>query len=173
MRARLARARRTAESLRRCRAGERASAVSLGIPRASRLVARMLRRGQARRSCSTSSAVASTRCSQLSSTRSIDMSPMVVTSASVGRPPRSGMWRLVATSRAMLAGSAIGARSTHAIRAYLPASDAATSRARRVFPLPPAPVSVRSRVVPMSRPSSVSSWPRPMNLVRWTGRSVP
>ena len=47
------------------------------------------------------------------------------------------MWRLVATSRATVAASAIGARSTHAMRPYFPASDAATSRARRVFPQPP------------------------------------
>ena len=44
----------------------------------------------------------------MSSTRSIALSPIVAMSDSAGRPPRSGMWSAVATSRAMIAGSAIG-----------------------------------------------------------------
>ena len=50
--------------------GGTSHAVSLATPSASRLVARIMRRGQRRSSVSAISAAASTRCSQLSSTRS-------------------------------------------------------------------------------------------------------
>jgi hypothetical protein len=48
--------------------GGTSHAVSLATPSASRLVARMVMRGQLRSRASTTSAEASTRCSQLSST---------------------------------------------------------------------------------------------------------
>jgi hypothetical protein len=47
---------------------------------------------------------------------------------------------------------------------------AARRRARRVLPVPPAPVNVRSRFVDSRPLSSSSSRSRPMKLVSWIGR---
>ena len=57
-------------------------------------------------------------------------------------------------------------RSTHPMRPKSPTACAASSRARRVLPLPPAPVSVSSRVPESSRASSFSSASRPTKRVR-------
>ena len=71
---------------------------------------------------------------------------------------------------AVYAAFAHAAAAVAAALAGQEALQAAAWRARRVFPLPPAPVSVIRREVPSSRPTSATSRSRPTKLVSCRGR---
>ena len=122
----------------------------------SRLVARIDRAGQATRSRSASPPRAAVRCSQLSRMSSSDASATCSAIRSAASWCRlSGTPRRAATASPAMAGSSIGASSTqHAPDEKDGPAALATARASRVFPVPPGPVSVSSRL--LSRLSSTS-----------------
>ena len=109
---------------------------SPGTPISSRLVASSVNPGQVPSRESTSAALASNRCSQLSNTISMWRSPMKRTSvSSVERPGWSGSPRARATATGTMSGSVIGASSTcHTPSRNLSAIWAATCTASRVLP---------------------------------------
>ena len=77
------------------------------------------------------------------------------------------------TAAGSSAASASRATSTHHTPSGWPSSaPAATCKARRVLPQPPAPVSVNSRTPPSSSPTWASSRRRPTKLVSSPGRLV-
>ena len=148
-----------------CTSGGTAYSCSPVTCSGSRLVTSTSRLGQEASSEATSPA-ASTTCSKLSKSKSMDLSAMC--SARPFEEP-TACDALSSTS----AGSRSGARGTHQTPSGYP-SDArpAACAARRVFPVPPGPVSV-SRRVPSSRATtSASSRSRPRNGVVGTGRFV-
>ena len=115
---------------------------------ASRLVVRSRTPGQCRSRKSAAAAHASIRCSQLSSTTKRSLSRRASRSASAGGRPAPPMPSDVATSPRRSSGSVIGASSIQAAPSRKRSAVARmTSAASRVFPLPPAPVSVTSRPV--------------------------
>jgi hypothetical protein len=152
--------------------GGTVSVASPKMPCSWRLVARTRSKGQARSSVSVSSAHASTRCSQLSSTSSrclsAKCSDSVVTAHRADwsrRPSRS------ATVCASSAGSLSSASSTR----YTPSGNArlesaAIRSAKRVLPTPPTQVSVTKRDTLSNRLPSPISCRRPTNVVTATGR---
>ena len=146
--------------------------VSPATPSSSRLVASTRTPGQPRRRASARRAAASTRCSQLSSTRSRRLGRSASESvAARGRPASSRTPRAAATAWGARAGSARGASSTsHTPSGYAGSTSAAARRARRVLPTPPAPVSVTRRWAPSSAATAASSRSRPTKLVSCRGR---
>ncbi len=132
----------------------------------------MTRAGQARSRSSASAAHASSRCSQLSSTtraRPAAMNPATV--AVAARPSSSGRPMARATATGTTSASVSGAKSTSHPPAGNPVSiAAATCSASRVFPAPPAPVKVTSRLRASRRRTSFISASRPTKLVSCTGR---
>ena len=132
----------------------------------ARLVTRIRKPAAALRTLLTAGA-ASSRCSKLSSS----------TSSSLRRrnPRRSSRAPIAcATSEESSSGSdrpASGTQKTPSL--MLPTSSAATCNARRVLPVPPAPVSVSSRVpFESSETSSSSSSSRPTSALDAIGRFV-
>ena len=63
--------------------------------------------------------------------------------------------------------------ASHTPSANRSTAPAANSTASRVFPVPPAPVSVTSRASPTSVPSIASSCSRPRKLVSCAGKVMP
>jgi hypothetical protein len=110
---------------------------------------------------------ASRRCSKLSR-KSRSSLPRRNPVRSSGAPI---VW---ATSEARSSGSVSPARDTQKTPSWsLPTSSAATSRPRRVLPVPPGPVSVRRRVpLETIATSSLSSRWRPTSGIETTGRFV-
>ena len=132
----------------------------------SRLVHRSVRFGQA---CTSSerSGAASITCSRLSRRRSISRSPMYA--ASPSRAP--SVCAIVSVTSEGSRRAASPTQKTPAL--YAGTSSVAASRARRVFPEPPGPVSVSSRVpARSSRTTSSRSRSRPMNELAGRGRFV-
>ena len=143
-------------------------------PSGSRLVVRIRRNGQRRSRSSTSCAAPSITCSQLSRIRRRSSSRNTETRASVGfRSAVSRSAREAATCCATSEGSLHGESSTQFTQST-PAQirRCASSEARRVFPLPPAPVSVSNLCEQQSVRSSSSSWLRPMRRVSEGGGPV-
>jgi hypothetical protein len=141
-------------------------------PSGTRLVARIERRGQLRKRFPARSALASTRCSQLSRTRSRCLSRSAsVRVATSERPGWSYTPRTEATVPRIRAGSDTEARSAiQAPAEYVRSTSAATRNARRVLPAPPTPVRVISLLVPSRSISSIDSCCRPMKLLISEGR---
>ena len=144
---------------------------SPSTPSSSRLVVRIDKEAQARSRRSARSATAAARCSQLSRTSSTGRSPMcsaivIVTSC----PGTSGMPRPSATACGAMAGSSIGASSTqHTPPGNRPCATSAAARASRVFPVPPGPVRVTSRLRARASTTSWSSRWRPTSGASRTG----
>src|SRR5215212_1240041 len=145
---------------------------SPSTPSSSRLVANTRKRGHESSRTSTSRAVASNRCSQLSTTRSNSLLPKTSVSVSTsGSSGRSGTSTASATALGTSASSESGANSTsHTPSGYASRRSRDTSRARRVLPEPPAPVSVSSLLISSSRLTSSISRSRPMKLLLGAGR---
>src|SRR5437762_323208 len=79
------------------------------------------------------------------------------------------------STEAMAWGIICGSESEASSTIYTPSrkdvlNAVATSRARRVLPMPPAPISVRRRLLMRREASVVRSCSRPTNLVRYMGR---
>jgi hypothetical protein len=156
--------------------------VSPSTPNASRLVASSVSPAQRRSSRSARTAAPSTTCSQLSSTRrsrrGAPCGPAsAAASASASAPGCWSVpddWRTSSAAATAGTGSApagSGASSTHQTpsgnraaaggSSVACAAPAAASRARRVLPTPPGPVSVTRRARPSSAPTSARSRARP------------
>ena len=144
---------------------------SPSTPRASRLVASTTRAGQAASRYSARLAAASARCSQLSSTTSTGWSATCLAIASTGSCPGvSGTPSWVATAWPTMAGSSIWASATQQAPAGKDASAVlAAASASRVFPVPPGPVRVISRLRRRACTMSSSSLSRPTSGVSRTG----
>ncbi len=136
---------------------------SPSTPSTSRLVARMDRAGQTPRSRSARPPAAAVRCSQLSRMSSSDESPTCSAILSAASRPRlSGTPSRAATVSPTMAGSSSGASSVqHAPAEKDGPAALATARASRVFPVPPGPVSVSSRLRGRLSSTSRSSRCRP------------
>ena len=140
--------------------------------RGARLVTRTVSPVAAASSCVTTGAASST-CSKLSSSsrrrrrrRSSSRACRTGRSQPSSRIP--SVAAIVGTTRA---GSLTGARSTKNVpSANSPDNAAATSSARRVFPVPPGPVTVSSRVVASNAVTSATSDSRPTKEVSCAGR---
>ena len=139
--------------------------------RTSRLLARHRRRGAARRRSPTSGAAGVT-CSKLSRTRSVARSRSRSRSTSVtGRDGSSGIASASAIAVGTRAGSRIGSRGTKKTPCgNSGATSLATRRERRVFPVPPGPVSVTRRWARTRAPTSCTSRSRPTKFVVSAGR---
>src|SRR5829696_1682131 len=141
----------------------------------ARLVASTLSPGLATRSWAMSG-VASSRCSRLSRTRRRCFARSVETSVSAsGRPPTSRTPRLWPIAEATSAGSGTAASGTKTTpSANADSSLSAVSRARRVLPTPPGPVSVTRRTSGRQRRSVkvVVSRSRPTSAVSGVGSGV-
>lgn len=153
-------------------AGGTRHTASPGTPNRSRLVARTVTFGHARRTVATSSAHGSSRCSQVSRQTSTCRSRSCEASARSGSSRGSITARTAtASARGMSAGSVMSPRSTQQTPSGQRwASSAAARRARRVFPLPPGPATVTRRRSPISARSSACSVSRPTKLVSCVGR---
>src|SRR5215208_4304139 len=141
-------------------------------PRVSRLVASTRKREQELSSATVMRAAASIRCSQLSSTRSISLSPKASSRLSRrGRPGCSCTPKVPAITWGSSAPSDNGASSTsHTPSWYVPISSLATSKASRVLPQPPVPVRVNSPVIASILLTSTISRSRPTKFVLGSGR---
>ena len=147
-------------------------ATSPVIARASRLVAKMRKPGLERSSASASAAQASTRCSQLSNKSSARRACRKSAKVSFrGRLVCSRTFNTAATA----AGNRCASPNPPSSTSQTPSgkrskSPAATSKARRVLPVPPGPVSVtRRNWSNRARTAAISAW-RPMKLLNKTGR---
>ena len=111
-------------------------------------------------------------CSQLSRTMRMGWSRSVEIRVSIGdRSDSTRSSRASATARGTSDGSLTGASSTSQTPSPRSSSTSAAAwRARRVFPDPPAPVSVTRRPVPSSPTTSASSSTRPTNGLSEAGR---
>ncbi len=144
-----------------------ASIRSPGMPRPSRLVARMWTASHFARIASDRSAVAAIKCSQLSSTNRRRRSARYSTNASRGGRCEFKTPKVAATASSTRVASASGARSTHHTPSRKADCDcSAIRRANRVFPLPPTPLKVTSLLVSSSRANLADSSTRPMKDVR-------
>jgi hypothetical protein len=123
-----------------------------------------------------SAAAAGSRCSTLSRTRSVRLPARAVASVwASGVPALSLSSRPRAMTGSTSAGSRSGASDAHVIPSgYWSDTSAAAWSARRVFPVPPGPVSVSTRTSSrVSRAAtSSSSRSRPTKDVEGTGRFV-
>ena len=124
------------------------------------------------RSCSTTSAAASSTCSQLSNTNNSRRPDSAWVMLAVTDRPACGVTpNTAATASGTAAGSPTGANSTsHTPSENSPVSSAATWIARRVLPTPPTPVRVTSRWARTCSASSFTAISRPTKLVVCTGR---
>ena len=133
----------------------------------SRLVATMATEGQLPRIRAMSSATESMTCSQLSRTRKAGAArrwARIVSSTERPGESRSPRARWMAASAA---GPSVAVERSTKRHADEPCrARRESSRARRVFPHPPGPVSVTSRWVATSDSSMLSSAERPMNRPR-------
>ena len=138
---------------------------------ASRLVASRRTRGHDRTTSSANVPAASTRCSQLSSTRSSSFARRKSSSASPnGRPVRGATASAVATARGMPSYSITDARSQNqAPSGSRDATSAATWSASRVLPTPPTPIRVTSGPSATSSETRANSVSRPTKVVTGTG----
>jgi hypothetical protein len=144
---------------------------SPGTPSGWRLVA--ITRSDWERSSSATirSAHPSTTCSQLSSTSRVASGNRWASAAGAGSLVSSLCNTVDATTCATRWGSNVDDRSTHQAPPTKSGRIAsATAIARRVFPAPPGPARVRTRVRHTSDRSSPSAASRPTSLVSWTGR---
>ena len=137
----------------------------------ARLVART-RIFSARRSRSPMSPPAARTCSRLSRTISARFVPSSVASTSIGLRAGSSP---IPMARAIAGTTSAGfvmvpSGTNHTPSGNSSARPAATCSASRVLPVPPGPVSVRSRVVPRRARVSSSSRSRPTNEVSSVGR---
>src|SRR5215208_5867154 len=141
-------------------------------PRVSRLVASTRKREQELSSATVRRAAASIRCSQLSSTRSISLSPKASSRLSRrGRPGCSCTPKVPAITWGTSAPSDNGASSTsHTPSWYVPTSSLATSKASRILPQPPVPVRVKSPVIASIHFTSTISRSLPTKFVLGSGR---
>ena len=116
--------------------------VSPAVASGSRLVARMVRRGQPVSSVVARRAQASTRCSQLSRISKTAFGASWSTSVStIGRSCCSRTPIVEATTRGTRSGSETAASSTNQTPSgYASSASAATCNASRVLPVPPVPV---------------------------------
>ena len=144
---------------------------SPATPKASRLVARIRRRGQESRRASTSRAAASTRCSQLSSTSSVSLLAQGVDERIGER--LAGLFAYPQSPATAWAPAPVGERrqlhQPHPVRVG-PNESLATSRARRVLPEPPAPSGSRAASWRALALTSTISRSRPTKLVLGAGR---
>ena len=154
-------------------ASERTARIcSPGSPMPSRLDARMRTPGQPRRIASASRHTSSSRCSQLSNTRSCDLarrnSTMLCSSVApaIGTTPRVDATTWVRASASVAAASS----QNQAPWVKRGSSSAATWRESRVLPTPPTPVSVTRRFASSAVATAASSASRPTNDVVWSGR---
>src|SRR5262249_46645809 len=134
--------------------------------RASGLAATRRRRGEAGSAPAATTATASRTCSQLSSTSRHGWERSHCASAAASTPTE------LATIPETISGSAAAERSQKRVSAWSRLSRSASSTASRVLPEPPAPVSVRRRLLAARAPASASSDSRPTKLVSWTGRPL-
>src|SRR5215208_3526746 len=141
-------------------------------PRVSRLVASTRKREQELSSATVMRAAASIRCSQLSSTRSISLSPKASSRLSRrGRPGCSCTPKVPATTWGTSTPSDSDSSSTsHTPFWYVPIRSLATSKASRVLPQPPVPVRVKSPVIASILLTSTISRSRPTKFVLGSGR---
>src|SRR5215472_7766585 len=144
-------------------------------PSACRLVASSCSLGHALTRVTARTAQASSRCSQLSSTSSSRLPATYSVSEDSDRPPeRSCTPSALKTAWVTSNGSWIDASWTSQAPSGNPRDISAAARsASRVFPAPPLPVRVSSRVVVSRRLTSRSSGRRPTKLVRSVGRLEP
>ena len=145
---------------------------SPATPSGSRLVASTVTVGHDSVTRPTSSAAASSRCSQLSRITSRRRPRRASTTLSTrDRPSWGRIDRMAATACATAAGSATGASShNHTPSGNLSATIPPASSARRVLPTPPTPVSVISRRSGTSAARRSSSSPWPTKLVAAAGK---
>ena len=144
---------------------------SPGTPSGWRLVA--ITRSDLERSSSatTNSAQPSTTCSQLSRTSRVDSGSLRASAAGTGSPLTSRLRIVAATTWVTRPASNVVDRSIHHAPPTKSARIAsASATANRVFPAPPGPHRVRTRVRHTSERSSRSAASRPTSLVSWTGR---
>ena len=116
---------------------------------------------------STRSAAASRTCSQLSNTNNRTLPSNAAATDSLTVLP--GCWVMPSTA-ATASGTAAGSATAASSKNQTPSGNssarrAATSKARRVLPTPPTPVSVTSRWVRSAACTSATSDSRPMKLV--------
>ena len=137
--------------------GARRKMCSAASPRGSRLVTSTASRGQAASSLATRSRAASRRCSQLSTTNSLDPSPSRAEQAARTSPRLTVSPIASARANGTAAGSMTGASSS----TVAVSTRRATSIATRVFPIPPGPTTVTSRSDASSRCSAATSASRP------------
>ena len=138
----------------------------------SRLVVRILTPGEVRKMSSATRAVASIKCSQLSSTsRRFFSARRCCSVPRAGRSVCSPMRRanaIVPATSALSLSAASSANHTpsrkHSTR------PAATSSAVRVLPMPPVPTRVTSRVALTSSRTWRTTSSRPISGVSWSGR---
>ena len=130
------------------------------------------RLGQLRSTTSTKRAAVPITCSQLSRiSKLIWFRRWSVTMSMTARPGTSRTPRVCATTWGTSSASVSTARSiSHTPSTYSSDTSAATRRARRVLPHPPAPVKVSSRDDPRSRLISSICCSRPMKRVVGAGR---
>ncbi len=146
---------------------------SPATPSASRIVARIWRTpGQSRRRPSASPPTGSTRCSQLSSTRTSSRvrsaSRMLAVSDVAGRGNTPSV---VATTCASSSSSrAVASSHSHAPSWKRDAMSRATWIAMRLFPTPPTPVTVTNRDARSASPIASRSTARPTSDVSCPGR---
>jgi hypothetical protein len=154
--------------------GSSRQTVSPVTPRGSRLVARIRILRQPPSSAAASSAEERITCSQLSRTSRRSRSARYRRSASDGVAPDRGRTPSTrAVSAATLSGPGAAVRSTsHTPSPRRPICRRASSRAKRVFPTPPGPVSVARRLRPRISSIDSSSRPRPISGVSASGRFV-
>ena len=137
--------------------GARGSTDSPGISSGDRLVARIVGCWQAPRICTSHRAAASSRCSQLSTTRSTGRSAGELRRASKESNPSCA-----ARAPGTPASSSTRVRSTYpAPIENIGATVSAPARASAVLPTPPGPTTVTSRLVRNRSSSSCSSRSRP------------
>ncbi len=144
---------------------------SPGTPSGWRLVAITRSDGDRSSSVTTRSAHASTTCSQLSSTRRIDSGTPRASATGAASVLRSRSRMVAATAWGTSRASKVLDRSTHQAPPTKSGRIAsASAMASRVFPAPPGPHRVSTRVRHTSERSSASAASRPTSLVSWTGR---
>ena len=137
--------------------GARDSTDSPGMSRGERLVARIVGCWQAPRICTSQCAAASSRCSQLSTTRSTGRSAGELSSALNESNPSCA-----ARAPGTPASSSTRVRSTYPVPIEnIGATVTAPARASAVLPTPPGPTTVTSRLVRNRSSSSCSSRSRP------------
>ena len=147
------------------------SAASPGIPNSSRLVATTLVSGADVSISATVEAVASIRCSQLSTTSSTSLPDRCSIRAFRGSKSDCGMASASRNATSTPSGSETGPSGTsHVPSGYFGAASAAACSARRVFPTPPTPVIVTSLDDSRSSSTPETSVSRPTNDVSCTGR---